>query len=272
MGEEYLGMPVRSRAIPRRSRKPAQKAARGDKVSRARAKTIKKIAKSTVMSVKEKKYTQFEQVSTTTWQITRGDQFTVLRLTNVAAIFPPQGDNVHQRDGLKYRMLGFNVFFSTLTDRNNINSPLEVRVVRIHPRLNVRSGADTDGVEDVDFYYPQSESSDLVTWTRGVPVVVGNFDSNKGRVVKSFRIRPDTRVIAGNNLYHMATPTDIYNGIEYKYHKLWIPHEMTVTADSGSSEIPANLPKYCLLFRCGQQNNTAWDVSQIYTQCVFKDL
>lgn len=271
-------MPVASRRIPRRTRTAYQKKARAARVAKARgmtasrASTVRSIAKKAVMAVAEKKYTQFEQVSNTTYQIQRGDQFTVLNLTNLAAIFPAQGDNVHQRDGLKYRILGFNVFFSTLTDRNNINSPLEVRVVRIHPRKNIRSASDSDGTEDIDFYYPQCESSDLVTWTRGVPVVVGNFDSNKGRVVKSFRIRPDTRVIAGNNLYHMATPTDIYNGIEYKYHKLWIPFSQTVTADSGSAEIPPGCPKFCVMFRCGQQNTTAWDVSQVYTQCVFKNM
>lgn len=224
------------------------------------------------MTVTEKKFTQFEQVSSATWNIPRGDQFVAMHLTNLAAIFPAQGDNVHQRDGVKYRILGFNVYFSTLTDRNNINSPLEVRIVRVNPRQSLRSGADTDGLEDIDFYYPQSESSDLVTWTRGVPVVVGNFDANKGRVVKSFKIRPDTRVIAGNNLYHMATPADIYNGIEYKYHKVWIPYPHTVRADAGASEIPTQMPKFAMLFRCSQQNTTAWDVSQIYTQCVFKDM
>lgn len=105
-----------------------------------------------------------------------------------------------------------------------------------------------------------------------MPVVVGNFDPNKGRIAKSWTIRPDTKVIAGNNLYHMATPTDVFNGMEYKYHKVWIPYTRTIHADTGSSEVPAQLPKFVMMFRCGQQNTTAWDVAQIYTQCVFKDL
>lgn len=256
----------RSRVASRRKR------ARSSAVTKARAKTITRIAKRAVTSITETKYTQFHQLSTTAWSIQRGDQFNVIRLTNAASIFPAQGDNVHQRDGLKYRILGFNVFFGALCERMNINSPLEVRVLRIHPRQNVRDGADNDGIVYVKHYYPQSESSDIVTFANGVPVVVGKFDPNIGRVVKSYKLKPDTKVIPGNNLYHMATPSDINVAHEMKYHKVFIPYNHVIHAASGSAEIPTQMPKFCLAFRCAQQNTTAWDVQYVYTQCVFKDM
>lgn len=265
-------MTVRSRAIPRRSRKPAQKAARGDKVSRARAKTIQKIAKKAVMSTKETKFTQFEQMSTATYSVPSGVSFLTIRFNRLAALYPSQGDSRHQRDGVKYRILGFNVFYSVMCENMNINSPLEVRVARINPRQNVRDGLDTDGNEYVKYYYPQADSSDLVTWVNGMPVVVGNMDPNVGRVVKSWKIRPDTKVTPGNYQYHMATPTNVNVANEMKYYKVFVPYAQLVTADGGSSEIPTKSPKFVLMFHCPQQNNSAWDVQYVYAQCVFKDV
>lgn len=265
----------KSRAVSRQSK------GRQDRVSAARVQTITRIAKKAILSTNETKYTQFHQMSTAAYGIPRGDEMLCLRLTDAAAIFPAQGDNVHQRDGVKYKLLGFNVYFALLTDRNNVNSPLHVRVAAVHPRSNVRwqnltvggkTGYEDNGPGEIQYYYPQCSTTDAVTWTAGIPIPVGKFDANVGRIVKSFIVRPDTRVMAGNNLVHMATPTDVYNAIEYKYHKIFIPYKRTITTAGGSAEIPHMLPKFCLLLHCPQQNTTAWDTQYVYTQAVYKDM
>lgn len=263
-------------ALQKRSRAARVNVARGDSVSSARVKTIKKIAKKVVMTTKETKFTKFDQRHTTLTNIPAGDRFYIVRLTDNADIFPSQGDSRFQRDGVKYRLLGFNVFFSAMCERMNINSPLEVRIIRFNYRANVRTdtsgAADNNGLCYMKYLYPQTESTDVVSFTRGVAAVVGRFDPQLGRVVKSFKIRPDARVIPGNNLYHMATPADVNVANEFKYYSCFVPYKSTVTADDGSAQIPLRMPKFAIAFRCAQQNTTAWDIQYVYTQAVFKDL
>lgn len=267
-------MAIRKKPFTRKraSQRKKRSVAKGDKVSDRRVATITKIAKKVVNAEKELKFTQFEQMNTTTYNIQSGVRFTVIHLNRLAACYPAQGDNRNQRDGVKYKILGFNVFYSVMCENMNINSPLELRIARINPRQNIRDGNDTDGIEYLRYYYPQCDSSDLVTFTAGVPVVVGQMDPNVGRVVKSWKIRPDTKVTPGNYKFHMATPTDVNVANEMKYYKVFIPFKQNVVADGGSAEIPTRSPKFVLMARCSQQNTTSWDLQYVYTQCVFKDV
>lgn len=261
-------MPYRKKAIPKRSRKTTQKKARSAKVNSARG--IRKIAKQVVMRNRETKYTPFVQVQGTQNVITGSANgvITVQPLSNLAAIYPSLGDELGQREGLKYHMLYMQHVVRVQCTPTQRQQPLHVMVVRAKRRAALTLGTNIS----VPTLFPETRIGAGATC---VSTLVGRFEPSAGTIVARKKIYPPKYLQSSTNRFPSSSSNDLVAN-NYHYECVFnVPIKKVINCETYLAEIPTELSLYyCLLYDPDQYNGTSsqWTMEQAVTRCVFKDI
>lgn len=249
---------VKSRTRVRRTRSAAQKAARGDRVTKARLRTIRKVAKTVVMKNHELKSTLFSAVNAATVTVPIGTNCAV-QPYSVAAAYPAQGDSKRDRDGIDYMLLKVQFAFQIKALGNNPGVPLHVYLLQVPRGTTVT----------------QSSSTALTSfWTdsASVSLVRGHLDPKYGRVVKKMTFYPPRRVVPENTYYHMTTPSNSYVEASWMQKMITLNMKKRIRCSSASAEVPVEVGTYTLLFHQPTPDATLWHVQSQWLACVFKDI
>lgn len=262
-------MPFRKRTtIPKRSRKTAQKKARTAKVNSARG--IRKIAKQVVMRNKETKYTAFVQMQSGQ-NIDTGASSgvcTVQAVSNLAGLYPDVGDQIGQREALKYRMLYLQHVVRVRCTRTQRQQPLHVMIVRCKRRAALTLGTNIS----VPTLWPETR---IGTGANCVSTLVGRFEPSAGTIIARKKVYPPKYLQNPQNRFPSSSTDDLV-AENYESELVFnIPVNKVINCETYLAEIPTELPLYyCVLYDPDQHNGSVsqWRMSESHTRCVFKDI
>lgn len=246
-----------------------QKRSKQALISKKRASAIRKIAKSVVMSNTETKYTNFANVQTAVNVTVAGPSPTILVMpvTNLAALYPPVGDDMHSRDGAKYKLIYLQYHLRLQCTRTHRQQPVEVMIVRCKTRGSLTLGT----VSLVDLF-PETR---IGTGTTAIGKIVGRFEPGVGTVIQKKLVYPPKYLQSESNRFPSSSTNDLADSDYYTEVVFNIPVHKVINTTSDLAEIPAELPlHYCLVYDRDQRNAVAsqWTMNEANTRIVFKDL
>lgn len=229
---------------------------------------MRRIAKQVMMSGAEKKYSLFVAGAVPSATIGRSDNIYVYRFMHDAAIYPTLGDNQHSIDGYKYRLLGLNFTIMCAALDSNSRFPLDIYIVRQNARRDL-----TSGVYTLETIFPQTQTTDTITWPR-LPCIVGPLDKQIGRIVARRRVWPKSQAYPNDGVYR---DTAVDTGAQQRYLtiKFYIPINRTITKTADASAYPVEIPYHVVMYHSPHNYGTTaaqWSVAYAYTQSVFKDM
>lgn len=252
------------------------KRSRAGAVTKARDRHIMKVARKVVKSSRELKYTPFIQQNTGS-NLLATSQYCYIQdvFGGSTAVFPAQGDGVHTRDGDKYRLEGFNIFFGLRASYWNMQVPVDVYIVKCPSRVAVANG--DAYTKDV---WPQCVTTDATTWV-SAPTIVGKMEPSYGKVIKKMTIQPRIRYANSAAFYDKAVDVDSAMAQGGQIYHAFIKINKTIQCDTTTAEIPKQLDKYAVIFHSrnyeygtglGSVSGTSWVQQYFYTQAVFRDV
>lgn len=250
-------------------RAPASsKSKRADRVSKARASTIRSIAKKVVMSSAERKYTLFNQIIASNTAIPAAGQVRTVNFTNQAGLYPAQGDGIFERVGESYTISHVTVFIRVQTTDKFYQHPLDVYVVKQAPRASR-----ADASHNIDVIWPETQTTDAVSLLR-VSSPVGQLESREGRILmkKTFYgqrfYQPSDSGFYFQNTGTEASASYVYDMV------INVPVKKRVRATGTAAEIPTELANHYLLFhdRNSDGGDTHWNIRNVYSRIVYKDV
>lgn len=262
-----------SRKYPASSRARAalrQRRSRQATVSKARAKTIRKIAKNVVMANKETKYTTFQQMQTTQNIQTNatGPYLTVQAVSNLAALYPALGDEKNQREGLKYRMMYLQHVVRVQCTPTQRQQPLHIMIVRAKRRAALTLGTNIAKVT----LFPHTQ---IGSGSAAVLALTGGFEPSAGTIIQQKKVYPPKYLQSSTNRFPSSSSNDLVANNYYTEVLFNIPVNRVINAETYLAEIPTELPLYyCVIYDPDQYNGVAsqWTMSASYTRCIFKDI
>lgn len=245
------------------------KSRRAAAVSRARTKTIRKVARSVVLNTKELKYLPFTQITAATQNL-KANAMYVQRFNQASAMYPAQGDSRSGRDGRQYILKGINIWFNVQQTAYNFSQPCHVYLIRFTPGNTYPNGSTNN-----DVLFPQSETTDLVTWPR-LPMAVGRMAKDFGTVLKKWTIYPQKSVAPEDSVWRDNDENSLQHVLDFDHQRLHkLKFNKRIACAGGASEIPIQMPIYALAFHAPNDwsgvNQTSWKLKYVYAQVEFVD-